>query len=174
MNRRKTSVTITSLLLACVLHADELAKAPSDRVIRRDGEPVCVNVAEENKAMDRAVEMAQKTVKTFIAILRSPKGSQSRFAVKKPFVEGEKVEHIWLTEISFDGRLFHGKVDNEPVDLKGARLGQEVTVASNEISDWMYVQDGRLVGGYTIVAMSEHMSPAEKQQFEKDADCQIK
>ena len=55
MNRRKTSVTITSLLLACVLHADELAKAPSDRVIRRDGEPVCVNVAEEKKAMDRVV-----------------------------------------------------------------------------------------------------------------------
>ncbi len=174
MNRRKILVTITSLLLACALHADERAKAPSGGVIRREGEPDCVNVAEENKAMDRAVETAQKTVKKFIAVLRSPKGNQSRFAVKKPFVEGDKVEHIWLTEVSFDGHLFHGKVDNEPVDIKGARLGQEVSVAANEISDWMYVQDGRLVGGYTITAMSEHMSPAEKQQLEKDADCQLK
>jgi uncharacterized protein YegJ (DUF2314 family) len=93
--------------------------------------------------------------------------------VKKPFVEGDKVEHIWLTEVSFDGHLFHGKVDNEPVDIKGARLGQEVSVAANEISDWMYVEDGRLVGGYTIAAMLQHMTPAEKQQFETDADCKI-
>lgn len=143
-------------------------------VIRREGEPDCVNITEENKAMDRAVQTAQKTVNKFIEVLRAPKANQTRFAVKKPFVEADKVEHIWLTEVSFDGHLFRGKVDNEPVDIKGARPGQEVSVAANEISDWMYVEDGRLVGGYTIAAMCQHMSSAEKQQFEKDADCQIK
>ena len=140
------------MLLACALHAQEQTNAPSGGVIRRAGEPDCVQVTED-KAMDRAVETAQKKVDKFIAVLRSPKASQSRFAVKKPFIEGEKVEHLWLNEVSFDGRLFHGKVDNEPVDIKGVRLGQEVTVSPNEISDWMYVQDGRLVGGYTICAM---------------------
>jgi len=173
MNRSKILTTIASLLLACALYAQAQTKAPSSGVIHREGEPACLQIAEENKAMDRAVETAQKTVKKFIAVLRSPKGNQGRFAVKKPIVEGDKVEHIWLTEVSFDGHLFHGKVDNEPVDIKGARLGQEVSVAANEISDWMYVEDGKLVGGYTIAAMLQHMTPAEKQQFETDADCQI-
>jgi uncharacterized protein YegJ (DUF2314 family) len=123
--------------------------------------------------MDRAVQTAQETVNQFIAVLGSPKDNQSRFAVKTPFVEGDKVEHIWLNKVSFDGRVFHGQVDNEPVDIKGVRPGQEVSVSPNEISDWMYVQDGRLVGGYTIGAMFRNMAPAEKTQFEKDAHCRI-
>lgn len=172
--RTLSLTTIATLLFACALHAHEQTNAPSGGVIRRAGEPDCVQIKEANKAMDRAVETAQKTVKKFIAVLRSPKASQSRFAVKKPFVEGDKVEHIWLNEVSFDGSLFHGKVDNEPVDIKGVRPGQEVTVSPNDISDWMYVQDERLVGGYTISAMCQNMSPAEKKQFEKDAHCQIK
>lgn len=173
MNRNKILITIASLFFGCVLQAEELPKATSGSVIRREGEPDYMHIRQDHKAMDRAVETAQKTVKEFIAALRSPKGDQSRFAVKKPFVEGDKVEHIWLTAVSFDGRLFHGKVDNDPVDIKGARPGQEVTVAPNEISDWMYVHDGRLVGGYTIVAMCHHMSPAEKRQFELNAGCKI-
>jgi len=139
---RLSLASIVSLLLACALYAQAQINAPSGGVIRREGEPDCVKITEENKAMDHAIETAQKTVNKFIAVLRSPKGNQSRFAVKKPFIEGDKVEHIWLTEVSFDGRLFHGKVDNEPVDIKSARLGQEVSVSPNEISDWMYVQDG--------------------------------
>jgi len=175
MNLRPISPTVVSLslLLICALPAAEPAKAPSAGTIHREGEPVCVHVKEENKAMDRAVETAQKTTDKFIASLRAPKASQSRFAVKKPFVEGEKVEHIWLSAVSYDGRVFRGKVDNEPVEIKGVRPGQEVSVAANEISEWMYVEDGRLVGGLTISAMCQAMSPAEKQQFEKDADCKI-
>jgi uncharacterized protein YegJ (DUF2314 family) len=172
--RRLSLATIASLLLACALQAQAQTNAPSGGVIRREGEPDCVQITEDNKAMDRAVQKAQKTVKKFIAAIRSPKASQSRFAIKKPFVEGDKVEHIWLNEVSFDGSLFHGKVDNEPVDIKGLRVGQEVSVSPNEISDWMYVQAGRLLGGYTICAMCQNMSPAEKKQFEEDAHCQIK
>lgn len=171
--RTLSLTTIASLLVVCDLYAQPQPRAPSGGVIRREGEPGHIHITEDHKAMNGAVETAQKTVSKFIAVLRAPKGSQSRFAVKKPFVEGDKVEHIWLTEVSYDGRLFHGKVDNKPVDIKGPRPGQAVTVAANEISDWMYVQEGQLVGGHTIAAMCRHMSPGEKQQFEKDAGCLI-
>lgn len=165
---------IASLLCVGALQAQAQTNAASGGVIQREGEPCCSRITEDNKAMDRAVQTAQKSVKKFIAAIRSPQASQSRFAIKKPFVEGDKVEHLWLNEVSFDGSLFHGKVDNEPVDIKGVRVGQKVTVLPTEISDWMYVQDGLLVGGYTIHAMCQNMSPAEKKQFEQDAHCQIK
>jgi len=170
----KILTTVASLLFACAFHAQAQTQAPSGGVIRRAGEPDCVQITEENKAMDRAEQTAHQTVDKFVKALSSPKGNQSRFGVKKPFVEGDKVEHIWLKDVSFDGKLFHGKVDNAPVDIKGARLGQEVTVSPKEISDWMYVEDGRLVGGYTICAMCENMTPAEKEKFEKNAHCQMK
>ena len=164
---------MASLLLAYALHAHAETGAPSAGVIRRAGEPDCVRVTDDDKAMERAVETAQRTVGDFIAVLRSPKDTQRRFAVKKPFVEGDSVEHIWLNDVSFDGYRFHGKVDNEPVDIKGVSLGDEVAVWPNEISDWMYIEDGRLVGGYTISAMCRNMSPAEKTQFEEDAHCRV-
>lgn len=165
--------TIVSLLLACALHAHAETDAPSAGVIRRAGEPDCVRVTDDDKVMERAVQTAQETVSDFIAVLRSPKDTQSRFAIKKPFVEGDSVEHIWLNDVRFDGHRFHGKVDNEPVDIKGVSLGEDVAVWPNEISDWMYIQDGRLVGGYTISAMCRTMSPAEKKQFEEDAHCRV-
>ncbi|MBL9188378.1 MAG: DUF2314 domain-containing protein [Opitutaceae bacterium] len=182
MNHGKSLPVIAALLVAGALYAHEPAKAPSPAAakasppvaaVRREGEPDYLHIKEDNEAMERAVETARKTTDKVIAALRSPKANQSRFAVKKPFVEGDQVEHIWLTDVSFDGRLFHGKVDNAPVAIKGVGLGQEVSVAPNEISDWMYIENARLVGGYTIVAMCHHMSPAEKQQFEKNAGCKI-
>lgn len=172
--RTLSLATAASLLLACALHAQAQTNAPSGGVIQREGEPDCARITEDNKAMNRAVETAQKSVKKFIKALSSPKNSQSRFAVKKRFIQGDKVEHLWLKDVSFDGQLFRGKVDNEPVDIKGVRVGNVVSVSPDEISDWMYVQDGRLVGGYTIHAMCQNMSPAEKKQFEEDAHCQIK
>jgi len=172
--RTLSLITIASLLLACALQAQAQTNAPSGGIIQREGEPDCARITADNKAMDRAVETARKSVKKFIKALRSPKDSQSRFAVKKRFIQGDKVEHLWLQEVSFDGQLFHGKVDNQPVDIKGVRLGNVVSVSPDEISDWMYVQDGRLVGGYTIHAMCQNMSPAEKTRFEESAHCQIK
>lgn len=168
------SLLIASLLLSCAIHAHEQANAPGSSVIKRAGEPDCIQVTDDDKHMAQAVQKARNTTKKFIAALRSPKNNQSRFAIKKPFIEGDKVEHLWVNEVTFDGKMFHGKVDNEPVDIKAVRLGDEVSVRLEEISDWMYVQDGKLVGGYTICAVCRNLSPAEKKQFEQDAGCQIK
>ncbi len=168
------SLLIASLFLGCAIHAYAQTNAPGGDVIKRAGEPDCIQVTDDNQVMAQAVQKARNTTKKFIAALRSPKSSQTRFAVKKPFIEGDKVEHLWINELTFDGKVFHGKVDNEPVDIKGVRLGDEVSVSPNEISDWMYVQDGKLVGGYTICAVCRNLSPAEKKQFEQDAGCQIK
>lgn len=166
------SLLIASLFLGCAIHTYAQANAPGS-VIKRAGEPDCVQVTDDNGAMAQAVQKARNTTKKFIAALRSPKNNQSRFAIKKPFIEGDKVEHLWINEVSFDGKVFHGKVDNEPVDLKAVHLGDTVTVRPEELSDWMYVQDDRLVGGYTVRCCYRHMSPAEKKQFEQDAGCQI-
>lgn len=171
---KTTSLTVLGFasLLCLTLVAQEAAKATSG-VIKRSGEPDCFEVTDNNKEMAQAVQKARKTLPKFLVALRSPKSTQSRFAVKKPFIEGEKVEHIWVNNLSFDDRVFHGKVDNEPVDLKNVHLGDEVTVSPEDISDWMFVQDGKLVGGYTVRCACHHMSPAQKKRFEANANCRI-
>lgn len=166
-------ITTVSVLLFSAVYAQDKATPGAGNAIKRPGQPDCLHVTDDHKEMAEAVQKARKTMDKFIAALRSPKSSQSRFSVKKPFIEGKKVEHLWVNEVSFDGKVFRGKVDNAPVGLKRVRLGDKVTVSPEEISDWMFVQDDRLVGGYTIQAMRSHLSPAEKKQFEANAHCKI-
>src|SRR4051812_30715933 len=96
----------------------------SNETIRREGQPGYFHVPNEDPAMDKAIQTARASVDSFIAALKAPTSTQGSFTVKKPFKDGEQVEHIWLSDASFDGTPFSGRVDNEPVDVKNVKLGQ--------------------------------------------------
>jgi uncharacterized protein YegJ (DUF2314 family) len=42
-----------------------------------------------------------------------------------------------------------------------------VKTAKNEISDWMYVENKKLIGGYTIRVLRDNMPPEERREFER-------
>jgi uncharacterized protein YegJ (DUF2314 family) len=48
-------------------------------------------------------------------------------------------------------------------------MGDRVSVNPNEISDWAFVENGRLVGGYTIRVLYTELSPEGRQALEKEA-----
>jgi uncharacterized protein YegJ (DUF2314 family) len=123
--------------------------------------------------MRKAVEQARKTVGEFIKALQHPTAGQTDFEVKKPFAEGNDVEHIWLSDIEFAGGRFKGKVDNAPMKIHGLKIGQVVSVNPDEISDWAYVDNGKLVGGYTIRAHYNELTPAQKKEFLREADFKL-
>ena len=144
--------------------------APSSptSVVKRQGQPDMVYVGEDDPEMNKAIETAGRTVQTFIDALRSPKPGQKGFAIKKQFKEGERGEHIWLTEVSYDGKLFHGTINNEPVNVKNVKLGEKASVAPSDISDWMYVENGTLVGGGTIRVLYNRESSEGKKKFQRE------
>ena len=128
-----------------------------------------IRVPGEDPGMNKAIQTARDTVHTFIMALRSPTATQNSFTVKKPFKHGEQFEHIWLSDASFDGIQFSGRVDNEPVDVTNVTIGQTATAAPGEISDWFYIDNGKLVGGYTIRVLHARMSPEEQNDFNANA-----
>jgi uncharacterized protein YegJ (DUF2314 family) len=124
-------------------------------------------VAEDDPKMAAAIEKARSTVDTFIAALKSPKAGQSAFSIKKEFADGDGREHMWLTPVTYDGQNFHGTINNIPELVKSVEIGQAVTVAPSEISDWMYIDNGKLVGGETMRALRNAATPAERAEFDK-------
>lgn len=160
------SVLFTALLFsAAPLPARDTSQTQSDSAGNRADSPAYVHVHDSDEAMHQAVHEAQRTLGTFMAALAAPKPGQTGFAVKKRCIEGDQCEHIWLAEVRLNGGVLRGKVDNNPVDTKSLRLGKKVTVRPEEISDWMYVENGRLVGGYTVRAYYRTLSAAKKRQF---------
>lgn len=126
-------------------------------------------VEADDPRMNAAIEKARATVGTFIAALKSPKANQESFTVKMAFNDGKHTEHMWLSPVTFDGKRFHGSVNNDPELVKNVKFGQQASVEMSQISDWMFVENGKLVGGYTIRVLRDSMSPKERAEFDRNA-----
>jgi len=130
-------------------------------------------VADDDPRMNAAIAKARSTVTTFTAALRSPKRSQTSFSIKMAFHDGKQTEHMWLTRVSFDGKNFQGTVNNEPRMVSNVKMGQQASVESEKISDWMFVENHKLVGGYTIRVLRDAMPEAERADFDKSVPFQV-
>ena len=170
MNTAKLKLLIIVPLLAvggCATHRVEHPVARE--AIRHRKNPECFRIGNDDLEVRDAVSAARKSVGTFIAALQHPSANQRDFEVKKPFVQGAAVEHIWLSGVTFSGNRFHGRVDNRPVKIKGLKMGELVSVNPSEISDWAYVDNGNLVGGYTIRLLHKELSPERRKEFENES-----
>ena len=75
---------------------------------------------------------------------------------------------LWLvTDPTFDGTVFRGKVANDPLHLTNLARGQSVTVKTSDMSDWMVVDDKRIRSGYTVRILRNRMTAAERQNFDR-------
>jgi uncharacterized protein YegJ (DUF2314 family) len=160
-----------SVLLAGIV-SPARADTPPGSQPRGNGptEPESYHVPNEHAAMREAVIQARKTVRKFIDALEHPTPGETDFEVKKPFVQNGQIEHIWLANVRFIGGRFQGNVDNVPTKIRGLKRGQLVSVNPDEISDWVYINKGKLVGGYTIRAHYNELTPEQKKQFDGSAD----
>jgi len=168
MNKKLRLLLIVPLLVAggCATHRTDRPEARES--FRHAKHPECFRIQDKDPAMHNAVHTARKTVGMFIAALQHPSPTQRAFEVKKTFVQGTEVEHIWLSHVTFSGNRFHGMVDNQPDTIKGLKIGDRVSVNPNEISDWAYVDKGTLVGGYTIRVLYRELSPERKKELENE------
>jgi uncharacterized protein YegJ (DUF2314 family) len=130
-------------------------------------------VSNDDDAMKQATESARKTVKQFIAAVKNPRPGQTDFEVLKPCVEGVDVEHIWLSDVKVVGNRFQGTVDSTPRKAKRLHPGQVCSVNPDEITDWLFIENGKLVGGFTVRAHYRQLSPADKAEFKQHADFKI-
>lgn len=144
-------------------------KKESGQVVKRSGEPDMAYVGADDPGMNAAIRKAGVTLPEFKAVLAAPPARASGFAVKVAFPYGSNnEEHIWLTAPKFANGHVSGVINNEPVDVTTVKLGQQVSVPETRVSDWMYVQDGVLRGGYTVRVLLDRMPAAEQERLVRD------
>ena len=61
-----------------------------------------------------------------------------------------------------------GIIANEPVYTDKVQLGDTIKVNRASISDWMYYDEGKVVGGFTIRAIRDALSPEEQAAFDAE------
>lgn len=96
-------------------------------------------------------------------------------SVKAPFSDGPaasgggedpEVEHMWLTDVDFDGVEVSGVLLNSPNWLKSVKEGDPVRLPLGQISDWMYAISGEVFGAYTVNLLRSRMGRSERAEHD--------
>jgi uncharacterized protein YegJ (DUF2314 family) len=127
-----------------------------------------INVPTQDKAMAAAIEKAKATLPSFFERLTKPQPGDDGFAVKIRFdttKRGTDGEHIWANAVVREGDTVSATINNQPRDIPDLKNGQRVTVAVTQLTDWMFMRDGKFHGAYTLRAMLPFMAPDQAKSF---------
>jgi uncharacterized protein YegJ (DUF2314 family) len=110
---------------------------------------------------------------TFITKITTPHPNRTFVAVKVRFTPpGESPQDIWVDEVTYTNGVFRGNMGDDIPSLR-LEAGEKITIHEEDIVDWMIVEDGKLVGGYTIRLAVQRMSTEEREQFLETLDYTI-
>lgn len=133
------------------------------------------SVHSDDKDMNRAMQKARETYSEFLKALKDSTNAKNKdFSVKLKFAYGDgEAEHMWLNDLDLMGDNLLGVLNNDPVSISRVRSGDTLLINRDSVSDWMYVKSGKLVGGYTIKALYDKMTPKEKEEFRRQVGFEI-
>jgi uncharacterized protein YegJ (DUF2314 family) len=117
--------------------------------------------------MEAAFRQARDTLDSFIQKIGATHPDRTLVAVKVRFVlpDGSS-QDIWVDQITYEDQAgsFHGVMGDDIPTLK-LSVDDKITINRKDIVDWMIVEDGKLIGGYTIRLAYARMTPAQKERF---------
>jgi len=148
--------------LAAALALFTVLGATSASVRAEDRSPV-IDVRSGDPEMNAAITQARATLRKFWASYQAPKESETGHSLKVRFPYGTNSgEHIWMAEVKkISDTAYSGRFANAPVHLRGKRAGDQVEFTEADISDWMFLRNGKIVGGETIRPMLKLMTKAD-------------
>lgn len=120
-----------------------------------------VGVAADDKEMTEAIATARRTLPDFWRTHAAPTGGERGFALKVAVRDGEATEHFWVIDLERRNDKILGTINNDPETISTVKLGQRLEVAEADISDWMYLRNGKMVGNHTVRALFKTMPPEE-------------
>jgi uncharacterized protein YegJ (DUF2314 family) len=154
------SSLFTVMAAVAVLGAATVGVRAQDRA--EDRSPV-IDVRAGDPEMNAAIAQARTTLPKFWAAYEAPQPSETGYSLKVRFPYGNNSsEHIWMAAVKKIGdNSYSGQFANAPRHLPGKRAGDVVEFREADISDWMYLRNGKIVGGETIRPMLKLMTKAD-------------
>jgi uncharacterized protein YegJ (DUF2314 family) len=148
--------TRTLLALAAVLFSLFTGCSKRDKV---------VNVDENDPEMLVAIAKARESLPQFWQVFEDRARGESDFALKVKITDKNGTEHFWATEIERqDGRTM-ATINNDPNIVASVKLGDRIEIPEADISDWLYLRDGKMVGNETLRPLLKTMPTDEAEKL---------
>ena len=154
------SVLLTGINAAATAASDDLVeKAKRDKIAR-------VPIGDAD--MEAAFRKARATLDDFLTLVRTPRPSIVNYAVKIGIPDRDQREYFWISRFTQEeGRLI-GKIDNTPRLVRNVREGERITFKKSDVVDWLYRENGKMLGNFTACALIKHDPPRQAEAFKKE------
>lgn len=133
---------------------------------QKEGPGDTYTVNSDDPEMNKATETARQKFYLFEQALRGRTDSMNNFSLKVRFAVKDGGEQLWIDDIQIDNGNYIGVVGNRPYWVKGLHLGDTIKVSKPDITDWMYLENNVLHGGYTTRLLRNRMSSDERKEFD--------
>jgi uncharacterized protein YegJ (DUF2314 family) len=121
-----------------------------------------------DERMNAAIEAARKTPPKFFEAFVAKNPNQKSFLLKVRFEAEGKSEHIWMADINASVFPLEGTVANEP-KIPGMKFMARATFHPTQITDWMYIEDGYVIGGFTTYLIRSNLTPPQRADYDAKA-----
>jgi len=146
------------LLLSC-------DKSPAPNAYGRPSPTIEIEQSDEELA--GIAENARRALPAFFRNLARPETGAGNFFVKYPLSSDDgSVEQIWLGGIHFKDGVYYGVPANTTNLLNNVKKGA-IAFDSNAITDWMYTQNGKIIGGRSIKYLLEKIPEEDRGEEQR-------
>ena len=153
-----------ALLLSC-------AKQPASFSSNQYTAAETVQIDQGDEKILQIAEDARRTLPVFFRHVTRAEAGEDHFCIKHPFRadddSGIGMEQIWLTGIQFRNGEYYGILASDPVHINGMKKGDVVAFDVEEITDWMYVRDGKITGGRSIRYLLENIPESRRTEGQR-------
>jgi uncharacterized protein YegJ (DUF2314 family) len=124
-------------------------------------------VSKDDPEMNAAIAKARNSLADFWQIYDKHPNGESDFCLKVKITDKEQNEYFWVVNLERkDGKTF-GTINNDPDIVHNVKIGDRIALNEPDISDWLYMRDGKMVGNYTLRALFKHMSKDEAEKYKQ-------
>ena len=134
----------------------------------RDFSPSAViEVEQSDSELEKIADNAKRALPTFFRNLARPEAGANNFYVKYPLADDGAVEQVWLGDIRVKDGVYYGRLANTSSLLGDKKKDNLITFNPNAITDWMYIQDGKIIGGRSIKYLLEKTPETQRSENQR-------
>ena len=122
-----------------------------------------INIENDDADLKAAVDKARKTWDDFEKAFEEKTGKSHSVKFKFSDKKSES-EFMWVSVDKIEDGMIVGKLANVPNFLTNIKEGDIVKRSVKEIEDWFYIDDKKMIGGFSITVLQNRQ---KKRSTEK-------
>jgi len=124
-----------------------------------------IHVEEDDAEMNAAIAKGRETLPHFWQVFEKRERGESDFVLKVKVEDANGTEYFWANEIERQGGKVMGTINNDPNIVKSVKLGSRMEIHEADISDWMYMREGKMIGNHTLKPLLKQMPADEAKKL---------